>query len=75
MRINIYLNEDNKKDEKIIKYLESKYNPQAYIKEILFSLANEVELIETKIEKYNDKDSIENIEVFEEIKGIDNIDL
>lgn len=75
MRINVYLNEENEKDEKIIKYLESKYNSQAYIKEMLFSLANKVNLIETKIEKYNDKDSIENIEVFEEIKGIDNIDL
>lgn len=75
MRINVYLNEENEKDKKIIKYLESKYNSQAYIKEMLFSLANEVNLIETKIEKYNDKDSIENIEVFEEIKGIDSIEL
>ena len=41
MRVNLSLNENNSKDKKIIDFLESKYNSCAYIKEILYQLAND----------------------------------
>lgn len=36
MRVNLSLNKNNSKDERIIKFLESKYNASAYIKEVLY---------------------------------------
>lgn len=68
MRINVYLNKDNDKDKIIIDYLNSKYNCQAYIKEMLYALATETKTIDPK-------PIIENVEVFEEIKGIECIDI
>ena len=39
MRVNLSLNKNNSKDERIIKFLESKYNASAYIKEVLYQLS------------------------------------
>lgn len=72
MRINLYLNEEKDKDKIICDMLKDKYDPQSYIKEILYSIAKGNKMI--KIEKdYNI--AKENEEEFEEIVGVENIEI
>ena len=72
MRINLYLSETNEKDVLIAKYLKLKYSPKDYIKELLYEAAQGKSIIplvskEVAIEATEDK--------YEEIKGIDGIDI
>lgn len=68
MRVNFTLNEDNNKDKVIIDFLESKYNTTYYIKNLLYDMAlgNSTPITQT-----NEKPK----EDFEEIAGLDDIDL
>ncbi|MGL5151238.1 MAG: hypothetical protein ACRC7N_11770 [Clostridium sp.] len=73
MRVNIYLNENNDKDSKIIEFLESKYNNQAYIKELLYQLASGYNIEVLAPATNNTK--VEEQEEYEAIIGIDDIDM
>ena len=64
MRVNLSLNENNSKDKKIIDFLESKYNSCAYIKEILYQLANDND--EVNILLSNRNKSFETTKQFKE---------
>ena len=81
MRVNLSLNENNSKDKKIIDFLESKYNSCAYIKEILYQLANDND--EANILLSNRNKNFETTkqfkeepeESFDEIIGVEGIEL
>ena len=81
MRVNLSLNENNSKDKKIIDFLESKYNSCAYIKEILYQLANdndEVNILLSNINKNFETTKQfkeEPEEAFDEIIGVEGIEL
>lgn len=68
MRVNFTLNEDNNKDKVIIDFLESKYNTTYYIKNLLYDMAlgNSIPITQTTEKPKED---------FEEIAGLDDIDL
>lgn len=68
MRINLYLNEKKLKDEIIANMLDEKYDPQSYIKEILYALARGKSIIQ-------DNMSDKNEEEYQAIVGIESIDL
>lgn len=77
MRVNLSLNKNNSKDERIIKFLESKYNESAYIKEVLYQLSYGG-IQEFGVSIGNRTDSSKEItgveeEVFDEIIGVDEI--
>lgn len=68
MRVNFTLNEDNNKDKVIIDFLESKYNTTYYIKNLLYDMAlgNSIPITQATEKPKED---------FEEIAGLDDIDL
>ncbi|MGL5151791.1 MAG: hypothetical protein ACRC7N_14590 [Clostridium sp.] len=74
MRVNIYLNEKNLNDKKIIEFLETKYNSSAYIKELLFALSTGSG-IEILTPGTNVKDEVKEEEVYEKIIGLNDVDL
>lgn len=72
MRINLYLSETNEKDVIIAKYLKLKYSPKDYIKEMLYEAA----IGQKVIPLVNKEIAIDDPEdEYEEIQGIDGIDL
>ena len=81
MRVNLSLNENNSKDKKIIDFLESKYNSCAYIKEILYQLANDNDevniLLSNKNKNFETTKQFkeEPEESFDEIIGVEGIEL
>ncbi len=87
MRINLNLNENNSKDKKIIDFLESRYNSSAYIKEVLYQLISgglhRVEDTVVNVLLDHSRGIPEGIhpikeeteEDFDEILGVDGIDL
>ena len=81
MRVNLSLNENNSKDKKIIDFLESKYNACAYIKEILYQLANDNDEVNILLSNRNKKFETtkqfkeEPEESFDEIIGVEGIEL
>lgn len=70
MRVNFTLNEDNNKDKVIIDFLESKYNTTYYIKNLLYDMAlgHSIPIIPIQTTEKPKED-------FEEIAGLDDIDL
>lgn len=78
-RFNMYLNPKIEKDRVIIEYLEQRYSAQDYIKELLFSIATGQNMTNINNSNYNIKemtvDEVKSIDKFEEIKGIDDIEL
>lgn len=70
MRVNFTLNENNNKDKVIIDFLEKKYNATYYIKNLLYDVAlgNSIPIIPGQATEKPKED-------FEEITGLDNIDL
>lgn len=70
MRINLYLNEKRSKDEVISNMLNDKYDPQSYIKEILYAIAKGKNIIQLE-DNIPDKKE----EEYEEIVGIENIEI
>ena len=81
MRVNLSLNENNSKDKKIIGFLESKYNSCAYIKEILYQLANDNDEVNILLSNRNKNFETtkqfkeEPEESFDEIIGVEGIEL
>ena len=79
MRVNLSLNENNSKDKKIIDFLESKYNSCAYIKEILYQLANDNDEVNILLSNKNFETTKqfkeEPEESFDEIIGVEGIEL
>lgn len=81
MRVNLSLNENNSKDKKIIDFLESKYNSCAYIKEILYQLANDNDEVNILLSNRNKNFETtkqfkeEPEESFDEIMGVEGIEL
>ena len=81
MRVNLSLNENNSKDKKIIDILESKYNSCAYIKEILYQLANDNDEVNILLSNRNKNFETtkqfkeEPEESFDEIIGVEGIEL
>ena len=81
MRVNLSLNENNFKDKEIIDFLESKYNSCAYIKEILYQLANDNDEVNILLSNRNKNFETtkqfkeEPEESFDEIIGVEGIEL
>ena len=81
MRVNLSLNENNSKDKKIIDFLVSKYNSCAYIKEILYQLANDNDEVNILLSNRNKNFETtkqfkeEPEESFDEIIGVEGIEL
>ena len=81
MRVNLSLNENNFKDKKIIDFLESNYNSCAYIKEILYQLANDNDEVNILLSNRNKNFETtkqfkeEPEESFDEIIGVEGIEL
>ncbi|MDR3595069.1 hypothetical protein [Clostridium sp.] len=71
-RINLYFSESNEKDRIISTMLDSKYSPKDYIKEILYAIAKGENIIQLASKEIATED---NKEEYEEIEGLDGIDL
>ncbi len=68
MRVNLYLNEKKSKDEIISNLLNEKYDPQSYIKEMLYAIAKGKNIIQIENNTEGKKE-----EEYEDIVGIENI--
>ena len=85
MRVNLSFNEKNEKENQIVRFLETKLNATAYIKEMLYQLStgNEISYnINNLKEKGNNYNSIDTIpsnniekEEYEQILGVESIPL
>lgn len=74
MRVNLYLNEKREKDKIIVDMLNEKYDPQNYIKEILYSIARGNNVVFATMK--NDEIIVDNSEEeYEKIIGIDDIQI
>lgn len=78
-RVNLYLNPKIEKDKVIIDYLEGRYSAPEYIKETIFTIAQgqSITPIMSQPQHINTELALddEKAEEFDEIIGIDNIDL
>lgn len=82
-RVNFYLNPDNAKDQVIIDFLNGRYSVNDYMKELLYSLAtgsainnsyvNSNSIMNKSDESISDPNG--EVEEYEEIKGVDDIEL
>jgi hypothetical protein len=73
LRINLYLSENNEKDIIITNYLKLKYSPKDYIKEMLYAAAIGQNIV--PISLVNKEVVIASEDEYEEIQGIDGIDI
>ena len=76
MRVNLTLNDTNKRDKTIIDFLNSRYSASGYIKELLYQVAkgNNISFI-SNLESTNKLAKKPKKEDFEEIEGLNDIDL
>lgn len=76
MRVNLTLNDTNKRDKTIIDFLNSMYSASGYIKELLYQVAkgNNISFI-SNLESTNKIAKKPKKEDFEEIEGLNDIDL
>ena len=76
MRVNLTLNDTNKRDKTIIDFLNSRYSASGYIKELLYQVAkgNNISFI-SNLESTNKIAKKPTKEDFEEIEGLNDIDL
>ncbi|MBS6600639.1 MAG: hypothetical protein KH333_06435 [Clostridium sp.] len=76
MRVNLTLNDTNKRDKTIIDFLNSRYSASGYIKELLYQVAkgNNISFI-SNLESTNKIAKKPKKEDFEEIEGLNDIDL
>ena len=76
MRVNLTLNDTNKRDKTIIDFLNSRYSESGYIKELLYQVAkgNNISFI-SNLESTNKIAKKPKKEDFEEIEGLNDIDL
>lgn len=76
MRVNLTLNDTNKRDKTIIDFLNSRYSASGYIKELLYQVAkgNNISFI-SNLESTNKIAEKPKKEDFEEIEGLNDIDL
>ncbi|NFO88545.1 hypothetical protein FDC58_17405 [Clostridium botulinum] len=70
MRVNLYLNEKKSKDEIISNLLNEKYDPQSYIKEMLYAIAKGKNIIQIE-----NNTEVKKEEEYEDIVGIENIEI
>lgn len=79
MRINLYFNEEEPKDQVIIEFLEKRYSPKGFIKEMLYGMATgeSLNIMQNSTTK-NEQPVVEQKETpddYEEIKDSDGIEL
>ena len=76
MRVNLTLNDTNKRDKTIIDFLNSRYSASGYIKELLYQVAkgNNISFI-SNLESTNKIAKKPKKEDFEEMEGLNDIDL
>ena len=76
MRVNLTLNDTNKRDKTIIDFQNSRYSASGYIKELLYQVAkgNNISFI-SNLESTNKIAKKPKKEDFEEIEGLNDIDL
>lgn len=73
-RINFYLNPENPKDKVLIEYLNQRYSPTDYIKEILYGMAYGIEIPQVILSS-SKAEIVDNKEEYEEIEELDDIEL
>jgi hypothetical protein len=80
MRLNIYLDENEPKDEILIKFLNKKYSPVGFTKEMLYALATgEAVQSGPSIQANTSEPSLDQEvaadQEFEPVKGVEDIEL
>jgi hypothetical protein len=79
MRLNVYLDENEPKDKILIDFFNKKYSPVGFVKETMYALAtgvtfqNNISIKAERIEPVFDTEK--NIEEYEEIRDIENIEM
>lgn len=75
MRINLTFNDTNERDKTIIDFLNTRYSASAYIKELLYQVAKGNDIPINNNPAITNKITEKPKEDFEEIAGLDDIDL